>query len=120
MVILTNGDNGSLLIDKLIGEMVNLSASVKEAEVVKLAPDILEHYVGSYLQTDGRTLLIERTGNTLKVSGEGIPLVEIIPQPGNKFFIKTMIRLEFTKDKQGIMKINIFQNDKLVMEAKRI
>ncbi|HYG38407.1 MAG TPA: serine hydrolase domain-containing protein [Cytophagales bacterium] len=121
MIVFTNGDNGILVIDKLIKGLVDLSEKSNDPEAIALDNGTLDTYLGTYLQTDNRNLLVKREGNILKISGEGIPLMELTPTAKNKFYVKGFsINMEFFNDtKDNTMKMKIFQNDKHVMDAVR-
>lgn len=121
MVVLTNGDNGSLLIDKVTKTLVDLNPRRTNPAAITLDNKVLDRYTGSYLQTDGRIMKVERSENVLKISAEGIPLLELTAESEKNFFIRDYrISMEFIPGADGQeMNIKIMENGKLVMEAKR-
>ena len=122
IVVFTNGDNGMLIVDKVTKELVNLSPPLNNPVAITLENSKLDLYTGKFLQNDGRMLLLERVGNTLKMSGEGIPLIELTPETETRFFVKDYpINLEFIKNPtDNSMKMMIYEKGKLVMEAGRV
>ncbi|MDP3559494.1 MAG: hypothetical protein Q8R79_03980, partial [Legionellaceae bacterium] len=86
--------------------------------------EVLEHYVGTYSRSDinGWNIIITKDGDMLKISGDGLALMDIFPYAEDKFFIKGFgFRYEFIKDETNkIIKMNIFDKDKLLLDAKKI
>lgn len=114
LVILTNGDNGMFVYNKIIKESIdigeNILAYIKGSvahEAIVLPDEILDRYVGAYLDSYGRKLSITKENNVLKISGEGVPTVELYPETENKFFIKDFdVQFEFTEDNSLIITAN--------------
>jgi len=96
VVVMTNGDNGGFVCDRvikralpegaLILETMNKSASVHER--VTIAAALIDSYTGTYAQSNGKLVKVEAAGNALKISGDGIPTAVVFPESNNQFFME--------------------------------
>ena len=124
LVILTNGDNGMFVYNNIIKESIDMGEKLLEymkgaiaRKPIILGDEILNRYVGTYLDSYGRELSIIKEDSALKISGEGVPTVRLYPEAKNKFFIKDFdVQFEFTEDNSLI----ITANGKTEAPAKKI
>ena len=96
VVVMTNGDNGGFVCDRVIKralpegtmilETMNKSASVHER--VTIAAELIDSYTGTYAQSNGKLVKVEAAGNALKISGDGIPTAVVFPESKNQFFME--------------------------------
>lgn len=96
VVVMTNGDNGGFVCDRVIKralpegalvlETMNKSASVHER--VTIAAALIDSYTGTYAQSNGKLVKVEAAGNALKISGDGIPTAVVFPESKNQFFME--------------------------------
>src|SRR6185503_20376179 len=96
VVVMTNGDNGGFVCDRvikrdlpegaLILETMNKSASVHER--VTIAAALIDSYTGTYAQSNGKLVKVEVAGNALKISGDGIPTAVVFQESNNQFFME--------------------------------
>lgn len=130
IVIMSNGDNGILLIDRIIRESLDVGSDIqnhmnqapKLSKVVTLADGIIERFVGLYRQPNGRFIRVAKEGNTIRVSGDGIPTALLSPQSQNKFFLQDFdLQLEFVKDEsESVLHMIIYENGIQVMDIEKI
>lgn len=103
MVILTNGDNGVIVYNKVIREffepgqiLLSYMKGSENRKKVTLANEILDRYVGVYLDSKGRNHTIYREDSILFFSGNSLPTVELNPESENKFFLTDFdVQFEF-------------------------
>ena len=124
VVVLTNGDNGLLVYNNVIEESLDtgkilldyLSGSYAR-NIVTLSDEILDRYVGTYIDSYDRSLTVAKEDGALKISGNGVPTVKLCPETENKFFLKDMdVQFEFTKDDS----FTVTANGKFDCTAKKI
>ncbi len=124
LVVLTNGDNGMFVYNNIIKESIDIGENILEymrgsvaREAIVLPDEILNRYVGTYLDSYGRTLTVVKENSILILSGEGVPTVKLYPEAENKFFIKDFdVQFEFSEDDSLI----ITANGKTEAPAKKI
>jgi len=128
IVAFTNSDNGMMVLDNIIKEsldegqqILDITNSAFNPPTVKLSNEILERYIGTYSRSDldGWNIIITKDGNVLRMSGNSLPLMDILPYAENKFFVKGFgFQYEFIKDEANrIIKMNIYENGKLLLYA---
>jgi CubicO group peptidase (beta-lactamase class C family) len=131
VIVFTNGDNGATVIDSIFARSIDIGQEILDftngaytAPTITLSNEILEQYVGTYLRSDatGYNLSITKAGYTLQITGEGVPLMNLSAEKEDLFFIKGLgYRYEFIRDEsKKIVKMNIYDNDKLLLDAKKI
>ena len=106
IVVLTNGDNGTFILNNVIRESFDIGETIlatiygsHNPNIVTLPDEILEKYTGLYLDTYGRNLTITREDNVLSMSGNGIPTVILYPFREDKFFLMDLgVEFDFIKD----------------------
>ncbi len=111
LVILTNGDNGMFVYNNIIKESIDMGEKILDymkgsvvRKAIVLPDEILNRYVGTYLDSYGRELFITKEDSVLKISGESIPTVNLYPEAKNKFFLKEFdVQFEFTEDNSLII-----------------
>lgn len=131
IVAFTNGDNGIMVLNNIIKEsldegqqILNYTNGAFNPPIVKLSNEILERYTGTYSRSDlnGWNIIVTKDGNLLKISGNGLPLMDFLPYAEDKFFMKGFgYQYEFIKDETNkIIKMNIYENGKLLLDARKI
>lgn len=90
---------------------------------VELTNDILNQYVGDYVLPD-RIVNIKKEGKLLRATdiNDGKPgwNTELFPESENKFYFKyENVIYEFAKAGNKVETLNIYENGKLIEEAKR-
>ena len=131
IVVFTNGDNGITVYNKVIKDsldngqqILDFTNGAVDYPLVKLSNEILDQYVGTYARSDlkGWNINVTREGDRLKISGESLPLMEFLPYAEDKFFVKGFgFHIEFIKDgTKRVVKMNIYENEKLLLDAKKI
>jgi CubicO group peptidase (beta-lactamase class C family) len=124
IVVMTNGDNGGFICDRIIKRALPYGAQVLASMNkgagnhvrIKIADQLLQSYTGTYVQSNGKLLKIEKEGNALKVSGDGLPTAVVYPESGNKFFLDEYdVQLEFP-DTNSLV---VFESGKLVLKVNR-
>jgi CubicO group peptidase (beta-lactamase class C family) len=124
LVVMTNGDNGGFICDcvikralpegALILETMNKSASAHKR--ITIADALIESYTGTYVQSNGKLMKIEKEGNALKVSGDGLPTAVVFPESANKFFLEGYdVQLQFP-DANSLV---VFEGGKQVLKVNR-
>jgi CubicO group peptidase (beta-lactamase class C family) len=124
MVILTNGDNGVLVYNKVINEygktgqmLLSYLTDNGNHKAIALTNDILDRYVGDYLDSGGRNLSIYREDNKLMFSGNSLPTVQLIPESENNFFLTDFdVQFEFVNNDSLVL----IETGKIGWTAKKI
>jgi len=96
---------------------------IKDPTIIKLSDDILERYVGTYTRLDNNSnIFVKKEGDSLKLSGETVPSMDLCPIGENRFIAKGLgFQFEFIKDASNkIIKMNVSGNGKILCETKRI
>ena len=129
IVVMTNGDNGMNVFNNVIKASIDAGKEILDdiyqspfaREVVALSAEVIENYVGTYIQPNGRIMLVAREDQAIRVSGDGIPTFLLYPEAENKFFIKDFdVQLEFIRDENHkVIKLAIYENGKKGMEAQK-
>ena len=130
IVIMTNGDMGMFVFNNIIKESINvgeeilniINMSSDSPQIILLPVEIIDRYVGDYQQANGRFIKVAREGNSIKVSGDGVPTALLYPEAENKFFLQDFdVRLEFVqKTFEPIMHLIIYENGKQILDIQRI
>lgn len=104
VVVMTNGDNGEFICDRVIKRALVLGADVLETmnksatshERIAIADQLIQSYTGTYAQSNGKLVNVVKNGNALKISGDGVPTVTVFPESTNKFFMEGYdVQLQF-------------------------
>ena len=124
IVVMTNGDNGMFVSDRIIKQALSngglilstMNKGAKTHERIALSDSIIQSYTGKYEQSNGKILNVEKEGNGVKVSGDGVPSTVLFPESKNKFFLEGYdVQLEFTDTSSLI----VYENGKQVMKIDR-
>jgi CubicO group peptidase (beta-lactamase class C family) len=125
IVLMTNGDNGMFITDRIIKRALVPGARILEimnkgavAHVrVTLADAVIQSYAGEYMQSNGKMMMVVKKGNALQVSGDGLPTAELFPESANRFFLEGYdVQLEFP-DSDSLI---VYENGKQVMRIKKV
>jgi hypothetical protein len=129
IVVMTNGDNGMNVFNNVIKESIDIGKEILDYiyessyvhEVVALSGDVIEQYVGTYVQPDGRPMKVAREDNAIKVSGDGLPTFVLYPEAKDKFFVKEFdVQLKFSRDETNkVIKLTVYENGKQIMEMQK-
>jgi len=113
VIVLTNADNGLIMCNNIVraafpeGQEIihKASKSTKPNEVpkiLKLSDSILNAYVGKYKREDGVDVTVTLKNNGLVLRMSGIPLLNLLPQTEEKFFLMDLdATVFFTKNSNG-------------------
>jgi len=83
---------------------------------IQLPDATLQRYTGVYEQSNGKLLKIEKEGNGLKVSGDGVPTAVLFPESETRFFLDGYdVQMEFP-DASTLV---IYENGRQVMKIPR-
>ncbi len=124
IVVLTNGDNGAHIYNNIIKESIDIGNNVLDYivgssshKIRPLSDEVLERYVGIYLDSYWRKVTITKEDSALKMLCYAIPTVKLYPETENKFFTKGFdVQYEFITN-DSIITISA---GKIVCTAKRI
>ncbi|PUZ28646.1 hypothetical protein DCC81_03950 [Chitinophaga parva] len=104
VVVMTNGDNGAFICDRVVKRALPEGAQVLETMNksatshvrIAIADQLLKSYTGTYAQSNGKLVNVAQDGNALKISGDGVPTVTVLPESANKFFMEGYdVQLQF-------------------------
>ena len=128
IVIMTNGDMGNFIIEKIIKESIDIGEDFLDnfyrkniPEIISVPEEIIEYYAGTYIQPNGSILRVEENGNCIKVSGEGYPTYMFYPESNDKFFMKEYdVDLVFKKyEASSKITMTIFEEGNMMMEVEK-
>ena len=129
VVVMTNGDNGMNIYNNVIKESLDTGETILDSifrspvahAMVALPSRIIDEYVGTYIQPNGRAMIISREGNAIRTSGDGIPAFVLYPESENRFFLKDIdAEIEFVRNEAGVViKLVTYENGKKGMEAQK-
>ena len=124
IVVMTNGDNGGFVYDRIIKEALPLGREISDImnkgsshhKRIVLPDSTIQRYVGSYEQSNGKVMNVVQEGNAIKVSGDGVPTAVLVPETNNTFFLPDYdVQLEFPDSSSLI----IYEGGKQVMKINR-
>ncbi|TDW96070.1 serine hydrolase [Dinghuibacter silviterrae] len=124
IVLMTNGDNGMFVTDQIIRCALSHGAQVLETmnkgardhERIHLPDSVIDAYTGSYAQDNGKVMKVEREGDAIKVSGDGVPTAVLYPESTNSFFLEGYdVQIQFPDPTHLV----VFENGKQVMTIRR-
>ena len=106
------------------GKINDTAKRIKQPQPIKLSDDILERYVGIYmqLQNSNDSIHISKKGDNLELSGAAPIDIELFPTGKNKFFAEEYgVEVEFINDEYDkVIKMNVIGKGKILLETKRI
>ena len=98
-----------------------LIQSTKQRVAVKLAPDVLDRYVGKYELAPGVFFNIKRDAERLLAQLTGQGLNEVLPESETQFFYKVVdAQLTFVKDSSGKVTSLVLHQNGVDQTAKRV
>jgi CubicO group peptidase (beta-lactamase class C family) len=124
VVVMTNGDNGQFICDRIIQRALNngtqilstLNSSAIPHLRIAISDRLIQSYTGTYVQSNGKLVKVEKDGNALKVSGDGVPTVTVFPESSNKFFMEGYdVQLQFPDTNTLV----VFEGGKQVLKVNR-
>ncbi|MES2110195.1 MAG: serine hydrolase domain-containing protein [Bacteroidota bacterium] len=124
VVVMTNGDNGGFICDRIIKRALSYGTQVLTVmnkgaathERITIADGLIQSYTGIYAQSNGKLIKVEQAGNALKVSGDGIPTAVVYPESANQFFLDGYdVQLKFP----GTNRMIVFEGGKQVLSVNR-
>ncbi|WP_316752643.1 serine hydrolase [Pedobacter gandavensis] len=127
IVVLTNGDNGLILCNNVVRvafpegtEIIHKaykSTRIDEQEpIVELPEEVLKSYVGNYKREDGVPVSVTQKGKGLVLRMSGIPVLNLLPQKEDKFFLMDLdAKVFFTRDSQGkVTAVSIMDGENII------
>ncbi|WP_419702015.1 serine hydrolase domain-containing protein [Mucilaginibacter sp. NFX135] len=124
IVVMTNADNGEFICDRIIKRaltagtqiLATMNRSATSHERIVIADKLIEGYTGTYEQSNGKLVKVEKEGNALKISGDGVPTVVVFPESANKFFMEGYdVQLQFP----DVNSMIVFEGGKQVLKVNR-
>lgn len=124
VVVMTNGDNGEFICDRIIKRALTygtqvlntMNKSATSHERIAINDQLIRSYTGTYEQSNGKLVNVEKEGNALKISGDGIPTAIVFPESANKFFMEGYdVQLQFP-DANSLV---VFEGGKQVLKVNR-
>jgi len=121
---MTNGDNGAFICDRVIKRaltlgkqvLVTMNKSATSHERIAIADQLIQSYTGTYAQSNGKLVKVEKNGNALKISGDGVPTVTVFPESANKFFMEDYdVQLQFP----DVNSLVVIESGKQVLKVTR-
>jgi len=113
VIVLTNADNGLIMCNNIVraafpeGQEIIHKAfkSTKPNEappILKLSDSVLKMYEGKYKREDGVDVTVTLTNNGLVLRMSGIPILNLLPQTEENFFLMDLdATVFFTKNDDG-------------------
>jgi CubicO group peptidase (beta-lactamase class C family) len=130
IVVMTNGDNGLFIHDRIIKESFFLGKDILSIlkgtgyspKRIVLPDTIIESYVGTYRQQSGKLLTVTKDGNAIKVSAEGAPTALLFPESTNKFFLQDYpVQIEFhASESDKPSTLIMYEGGKHIMELIKV
>jgi CubicO group peptidase (beta-lactamase class C family) len=124
IVLMTNGDNGMFVTDRIIKRALPYGVQILETmnkgaaahQRIVIPDEAIKSYTGIYEQSNGKLMKVEQEGNAIKVSGDGVPTAVLFPESKNKFFLDGYdVQLEFP----DLHSLIVYENGKQVMRINR-
>jgi hypothetical protein len=107
--------------DEMMVGYIDYIVKTRERAAAKIDPAILDAYTGEYEIMPGRTMTIEKSGDTLVVGSRGFPTAPIFAESETKFFFKAVdVELTFVKNDKGEVTELIVDNGGRLFHAKRM
>lgn len=106
VAVLTNKDSGGPGPARAVLKIAALTIGkpYREPTVIKLAPSVLDNYIGVYQLNEKEEAIVRREGEKLFVSFPGAGKTEINPSSETEFFLKdSRSRLTFTRNSAGLV-----------------
>ncbi|KAI9437357.1 beta-lactamase/transpeptidase-like protein [Russula earlei] len=129
IVIMTNGDNGMFISDRIIKAALPAGATIlgimnkgsQAHECITLADALIQSYTGAYQQSNGKIMNVVKEGNAIKVSGDGVPTAILYPESETRFFLPDYdVQLEFGRaGTADANTLTIYENGKQVMKISK-
>ncbi|MDP4129693.1 MAG: serine hydrolase domain-containing protein [Bacteroidota bacterium] len=124
VVVMTNADNGIFVTDQVITRALPEGAQILKTmnagsvphNRITISDDLIKGYTGIYAQSNGKLMKVEREGNAIKVSGDGLPTAVLYPESANRFFLEGYdVQIGFA-DKDSLI---VYENGKRIMKLLR-
>src|SRR5262249_29228273 len=107
--------------DEMMVGYIDYIVKARDRATVRVDPAILDRYAGEYEIMPGRTMMIQKSGESLVVGSKGFPTAPIFPESETKFFFKAVdVDLTFVKNDKGEVTEVIIDNGGRLFHAKRI
>jgi hypothetical protein len=107
--------------DEMMVGYIDYIVKTRDRAAARIDPAILDAYAGEYELMPGRTMTIEKSGDTLVVGSRGFPTAPIFPASETKFFFRAVdVELTFVKNEKGEVTELIVDNGGRLFHAKRM
>jgi len=133
VIVLTNADNGLILCNNIVraafpeGQEIIHKAFKRTKpnevpKILKLSDSILKAYEGKYKREDGVDVTVTLKNNGLVLRMSGIPLLNLLPQTEENFFLMDLdATVFFTKNSDGTVNaVSIKDGENIIRCAKVI
>lgn len=113
IIVLTNADNGLMMCNhivraafpegtEIIHKAYKSTKPNESAPIIKLTADVLKTYAGNYKREDGVEVRVTLAEGGLVLRMAGIPLLNLLPQGDDKFFLMDLdATVFFTRNNDG-------------------
>ena len=131
VVVFTNGDNGLSVFMNVVEESFDIGKVLLDhmfkssnlPDKATLTDEVLNRYVGTYLDQFGNNLIITKEGSALKIKGGSYSgYCPLYAEKEDKFFMEYFeIKFEFVRDDSGnVVKLIHIQDGRISNTAKKI
>jgi CubicO group peptidase (beta-lactamase class C family) len=125
VVIMTNGENGMLLIQEILGALSEAYGWAhfrpEEKQVLRLDPATYKEYVGRYEVNPVYALDVKQDDYSLVVQPTGQALTTFYAEAQTLFYsTDPYVRIQFFKDRQGAVERLVLLQGDLEVEAKKV
>jgi hypothetical protein len=107
--------------DEMMVGYIDYIVKARDRVTARIDPAVLDRYAGVYEIVPGRTLTIQKSGDSLVVGSKGFPTAPIFAESETRFFFKAVdVDLTFVKNDKGEVTEVIIDNGGRQFHAKRI
>lgn len=128
IIVFTNGDNGRIVCNQVVKKSITFGSEIikklywggKIPQIITIEDRFLTKFAGTYRTNQGTMISFSKIRNALKISGEGIPGVEIYPLSDNEFFPTDFeVFFKFYETEKG-EKFELLNQGKIILEGIKV